>query len=167
MLSIVIPVYNEQATLKQLVESVVAVTLPVDREIILVDDCSSDGTADIVSGLTATMDGLTATRHEHNRGKGAALRTGFGEACGRFVIVQDADLEYDCNEYPKLLAPLLDDRADVVYGSRYSGNEIRVDSFWHYLGNKCLTTFSNILSNLHLTDMETGCKMIEPRSSRI
>ncbi len=156
-LSVVIPVYNERATIDHLVQRVAAVA--VDKEIILVDDGSTDGTAELLPAITQRH-GARAFCHDHNRGKGAALRTGFAAATGRFVIVQDADLEYDPEEYPRLLKPLLDDRADVVFGSRFSGGQShRVLYFWHYLGNRGLTLLSNAITNLNLTDMETCYKV--------
>ncbi|MFP4053082.1 MAG: glycosyltransferase family 2 protein [Phycisphaerae bacterium] len=156
-LSVVIPVYNEAATIDRLIERVMAVE--VDKEIIIVDDFSTDGTRD---RLTAYADrpGFQVLMHEVNQGKGAALRTGFAAATGEAVIVQDADLEYDPFEYPKLLEPLADGRADVVYGSRFAGGEChRVLYFWHSLGNRFLTLLSNAFTDLNLTDMETCYKV--------
>jgi glycosyltransferase involved in cell wall biosynthesis len=158
-LSVVIPVYNEAATIVGLIERVRAVDIP--KEIIVVDDCSSDGTADVLRRLPAAPD-LTLKFHPVNRGKGAALRTGFQAATGDVVIVQDADLEYDPEEYHKLLAPIVDGRADVVYGSRFAGGEShRVLYFWHSIGNRVLTLLSNAFTNLNLTDMETCYKMFK------
>jgi len=155
-LSVVIPVYNERASVAALIERVQAV--PIPKEILVVDDGSTDGTREVLDGLAGT-EGLRVLRHERNRGKGAALRTGFREATGDVVIVQDADLEYDPAEYRKLLQPLLDGKADVVYGSRFIGGEShRVLFFWHYVGNKFLTLLSNAVTNLNLTDMETCYK---------
>jgi len=156
-LSVVIPVYNEAATIAQLIERVRAI--PAVSEIIVVDDCSKDGTTQILKGLPDAP-GLVRLYHEVNRGKGAALRTGFKAATCDVVVVQDADLEYDPGEYPKLLAPIVDGRADVVYGSRFAGGEChRVLYFWHSIGNKALTLLSNAFTNLNLTDMETCYKM--------
>jgi glycosyltransferase involved in cell wall biosynthesis len=156
-LTVVIPVYNEVHTLLSLIDRVQAVAL--DKEIVLVDDCSTDGTRDLLRS-TAFPDNVRVLYHERNQGKGAALRTGFAAATGDVVIVQDADLEYDPQEYPKLLAPIADGRADVVFGSRFAGGEThRVLYFWHYLGNKFLTLCSNAFTNLNLTDMETCYKV--------
>jgi glycosyltransferase involved in cell wall biosynthesis len=157
-LSVVVPVYNEAATVADVVRRVQAVDLPLALEIIVVDDCSTDGTDRVLSDMTGRS-GLRVIRHERNRGKGAALHTGFAAATGDFILIQDADLEYDPEEYPKLLKPLLDNRADAVYGSRFAGGEThRVLYFWHYIGNRVLTLLSNAFTNLNLTDMETCYK---------
>lgn len=155
-LSVIIPVYNEVNTVESVLEQVSAVD--VVTEVLVVDDCSSDGTSEILQKVDNPK--IRVFRHEKNKGKGAAIRTAQEHLTGDAVIIQDADLEYSPSEFPRLLAPIADDRADVVYGSRYSGSELLVDTFWHYMGNKILTTFSNILSNLHLTDMETCYKMM-------
>lgn len=161
-LSIVIPVYNEAATLEELVNHVHAVEIPLEKEIVLVDDCSQDGTRDVMKKLEAEHPGWKFACHDVNRGKGAALRTGFQAATGDLVIIQDADLEYDPKEYPKLLAPILDGHADVVYGSRFlGGGPHRVVYFWHYVGNRILTTLSNMMTNLNLTDMEVCYKIFK------
>ena len=162
LLSIIIPVYNEKKTLKALVEKVQSLdlsSLNLDKELVVVDDCSQDGTLDVAQGL-ADEGKIRLIRHQQNQGKGAALQTGFQNARGDILLIQDADLEYDPEEYPKLLKPILDGKADVVYGSRFMGGEPhRVLYFWHYLGNKFLTLLSNITTNLNLTDMETCYKV--------
>src|SRR5262245_58657384 len=156
-LSVVVPVYNEAATIGDLIHRVRAVS--IEKEIIVVDDCSTDGTGNTLGMLPPSSD-LVLKFHPVNRGKGAALRTGFAAATGDVVVVQDADLEYDPQEYHKLLQPILDGRADVVYGSRFVGGEChRVLYFWHSIGNRGLTLLSNAVTNLNLTDMETCYKM--------
>ena len=155
-LTIVIPVYNEKNTLSTLLTRVEAVDY--DKEIVLVDDCSTDGTREIVESYKNKKE-YTVAIHPHNQGKGAALRTGFAQASGDIIIIQDADLEYDPKDYGKLLEPILDGRADVVYGSRFLGGPHRVLFFWHYLGNMALTLLSNLTTNLNLTDMETCYKV--------
>lgn len=158
--SVVMPVYNEKVYVGAVIRRVLDTGL-VD-ELVVVDDCSTDGTAEYLRTLAAhgSRDGcrIVCAFHEKNRGKGAALRTGFERVTSEVVIVQDSDLEYDPADYPKLLAPIFDGRADVVYGSRFLGETHRVLFFWHMVGNKALTFFSNILTNLNLTDMETCYK---------
>jgi glycosyltransferase involved in cell wall biosynthesis len=156
-LSVVIPAYNESATIEELVGRVQAV--PVNKEIVIVDDASTDGTLEILKRLER-QDNVVVYRHEVNQGKGAALRTGIASASGELVIIQDADLEYDPNEYPKLMAPIEAGLADVVYGSRFAGGEAhRVLYFWHSVGNRFLTLLSNMFTNLNLTDMEVCYKV--------
>jgi glycosyltransferase involved in cell wall biosynthesis len=154
-LSIVIPVYNEAATIREVVERVRAT--PFDKEVIVVDDGSTDGTRELLRSLR--FSDVVVVLHERNQGKGAALRTGFGRASGDVVIVQDADLEYDPADYPRLLKPIVEEKADVVYGSRFGGEAHRVLFYWHYVGNRFLTTLSNMFTNLNLTDMETCYKV--------
>jgi glycosyltransferase involved in cell wall biosynthesis len=156
-LSVVIPVYNEKATIREIVRRVSAV--PINKQIIVVDDCSTDGTREILRDLEQQQPGLVVIFHDINQGKGAALRTGFRRATGQIVIVQDADLEYDPEQYPQLVQPIVDDLADVVYGSRFIGETHRVLYFWHYLANKFLTLLSNMFTNLNLTDMEVCYKL--------
>jgi glycosyltransferase involved in cell wall biosynthesis len=156
-LSVVIPVYNEKSTIREILSQVRAV--PIRKEIILVDDCSTDGTRAILQELAETDADLNIAFHEKNQGKGAALRTGFKLATGQLVIVQDADLEYDPTQYPQLIQPIVEGKADVVYGSRFIGDQHRVLYFWHSLANKFLTLLSNVFTNLNLTDMEVCYKV--------
>ena len=162
LLSILIPVYNERTVVEKSLALVLSAPLPenMDRELIIVDDCSTDGTSDILDRLAAREPGIRLIRKKVNEGKGAAVRTAIQEAHGDFCIVQDADLEYDPSEYPRLLRPLLDGHADAVFGSRYlAGEQTRVLPFWHSMINKYLTLLSNMFCNLKLTDMETGYKV--------
>jgi glycosyltransferase involved in cell wall biosynthesis len=162
-LSVVVPVYNEEETLRDIIERIRAV--PIRKEIVLVDDCSHDASREVIERLCQEHvddpeNRLVAAFHDENRGKGAALRTGFSRVSGDVVIIQDADLEYDPSEYPRLLQPIVEGRADVVFGSRFLGDlPHRVLYFWHYLGNRFLTTLSNCFTNLNLTDMETCYKV--------
>ncbi len=157
-LSIVIPCYNEKKTIRSIVDAVRASPVQ-DKEIVIVDDFSTDGTRDILKSEIAPLVSKIVY-HDFNQGKGAALRTGFQNVTGDVVVVQDADLEYDPQEYPKLMAPIVADRADVVFGSRFSGGEAhRVVYFWHMMGNQFLTLLSNMCTNINLTDMETCYKM--------
>ena len=157
-LSVVIPVYNEKNTIKDLIRKVDSVIS--DKEIIIVDDYSTDGTREILKSLEDN-NRYRIFFHDKNMGKGAALRTGFKYVSGDIVIIQDADLEYDPREYEKLITPIIEGNADVVFGSRFLAGPHRVLLFWHYLGNKILTTLSNIFTNLNLTDMETCYKVFK------
>lgn len=162
LLSIVIPVYNERETLFEIIKRVLASPVEMEREIVLVDDCSRDGTLELYAKIPENFPGanIRVLKHAVNQGKGAALRTGFREATGDIILVQDADLEYDPREYPKLLRPILDGLADVVYGSRFAGGDAhRVLYFWHSVGNRFLTLLSNMFTDLNLTDMETCYKV--------
>jgi glycosyltransferase involved in cell wall biosynthesis len=157
-LGVVIPVYNEEKTLHVIVEKVLA--RPEVGELVMVNDCSSDGTWKTMQALAKTDDRIRIFTHQVNQGKGAALRTGFQHINSEIVIIQDADLEYDPNEYPKLLTPILMGRADVVFGSRFLGSGMhRVLYYWHCIGNQFLTILSNMFTNLNLTDMETCYKV--------
>lgn len=158
-ISVVIPVYNEIDTIEEILSRVNLAS--IEKEIIVVDDFSTDGTRERIKGIVQDKESIKAFYHDRNKGKGAALRTGFEHVTGDIVIIQDADLEYDPNEYPSLLGPILDGRADVVYGSRFLGGPHRVLFFWHYVGNKLLTFLSNALTNLNLTDMETCYKVFK------
>lgn len=155
MISVVIPVYNEVNTIKEIIKRVQSVDLT--KEIIVVDDASTDGSRKVLNELKEE-EGITVLFHQTNQGKGAALRTGFKEVKGEIVIIQDADLEYDPQEYSKLIRPIMEGKADAVYGSRFLGGTHRVLFFWHYVGNRIITLLSNTLTNLNLTDMETCYK---------
>jgi glycosyltransferase involved in cell wall biosynthesis len=160
-LSILIPVYNERTVAERSISQVLAAPLPehMERELVIVDDCSTDGTWDILRRLADTYPQIRLHRHDVNRGKGAAVRTAIEKATGDFCLIQDADLEYDPCEYPRLMRPLLEGHADAVFGSRYlAGEQTRVLLFWHSMMNKGLTLISNVFSNLNLTDMETCYK---------
>ena len=158
MISVVIPVYNEVKTIKEVVKRVQSVDL--EKEIIIVDDDSTDGTREVLQTLSQEHN-VKVLFHTSNQGKGAALRTAFKEVQGEIVIIQDADLEYDPFEYSKLIRPIMEGKADAVYGSRFLGGPHRVLLFWHYVGNKILTLFSNMFTNLNLTDMETCYKVFK------
>lgn len=161
-LSVVIPVYNEEDTLKELLEKIRAVDTGMDKQLIFVDDCSTDGSRRILEEMKSQDPGLTVLFHKVNRGKGAALRTGFQAVTGDVVVIQDADLEYDPADYQLLLGPILSGHADVVYGSRFlGGGPHRVVFYWHSVGNRLLTTLSNMATDLNLTDMEVCYKMFK------
>ncbi|MGE3805845.1 MAG: glycosyltransferase family 2 protein [Gemmataceae bacterium] len=158
-LSVVIPVFNEEDWLREILRRVQEV--PIPKEIVIVDDCSTDNTRAILKEIEgeAGSENIRIFYQPFNQGKGAALREGFKHATGTVVIVQDADLEYDPAEYPRLIQPIIEDKADVVFGSRFTGDSQRVLYFWHYIANKVLTTLSNMFTNLNLTDMETCYKV--------
>ena len=157
-ISIIVPIYNEAATIATIVERITNASIDFTKEIILVDDGSTDATCSALAQLAAHP-GVIVKFHDRNRGKGAALRTGFAAATGDIIVIQDADLEYDPAEYNKLLEPILDGRADVVYGSRFLGGPHRTLLFWHYMGNRFLTMVTNMLANINLSDMETCYKV--------
>jgi glycosyltransferase involved in cell wall biosynthesis len=150
------PVFNEVRTIEEIIARVQSA--PFEKEIVIIDDYSTDGTVDLLRKIANQSENIKVFYHDRNRGKGAALRKGFAEAEGAIIIIQDADLEYDPREYPGILEPILDGRADVVYGSRFLGGPHRVLFFWHYVGNRFLTLLSNMMSNLNMTDMETCYK---------
>jgi len=162
ILSIIMPAYNEQPTIKACIRRVMNVPLPLARELIIVDDASSDGTGQEIAAVRGEFpaEQITAIRQERNQGKGAALRAALAAVKGDIVLIQDADLEYSPDDYPRLLKPILDGRADVVFGSRFlTTDEHRVLYYWHAVGNKFLTWFSNVCTNLNLTDMECCYKV--------
>lgn len=165
LVSVIIPVFNEEKYIKTiltLVDNADIRPLSLDKEIIVVNDCSTDNTSDLLDNLRILNDRIKVIHHKKNEGKGAAIRTGIKAAQGDIVLIQDADLEYDPNEYLKLITPIVDDKADIVYGSRFAGGEAhRVLYFWHYIGNKFLTLLSNMLTDLNLTDMETCYKVFK------
>lgn len=153
-LSVIIPVYNEAGTILEIIQRVKEA--PFEKEIIVVDDSSTDGTASL---LKENSEGIKALFHDRNKGKGAAIRTALPQITGEIAIIQDADLEYHPSEYPRLISPILNGVADVVYGSRFQGGTHRVLYFWHSIGNNVVTTLSNMFTNLNLSDMETGYKV--------
>jgi glycosyltransferase involved in cell wall biosynthesis len=156
-LSVVMPVYNEARTIMTVIEHVLKAPVDVSREIIVVDDASTDGTSTLLQELPPGE--IRLLRHDVNRGKGAAIRTGVAQATGDIVLIQDADLEYDPRDYPLLLEPILEDQADVVFGNRFHGGPHRVLYFWHYAANRFLTLLTNVLTGLNVTDMEVGFKV--------
>ncbi len=162
-LSIIMPVYNEMTTIAEIIHRVGEALVGLSKELVIVDDGSTDGTREYLQSLAEgeTRDGLTVKVifHETNQGKGAAIRTAIAHVTGDIVLIQDADLEYDPQDYPALLKPILEQRADVVFGNRFHGGSHRVLYFWHFVGNKLLTTLCNIVTNLNLTDMEVGYKV--------
>lgn len=158
-LSVVIPCYNEKETVADVVKAVAAVDLGGETEIVVVDDASADGTGEVIAELRKSFPQLRLVTHDSNRGKGAALRTGFARATGEAIVIQDADREYDPADLPRVLAPLRQGKADVVFGSRFAGGQThRVLYFWHSLGNRFLTLLTNVFSNLNLSDMEVCYK---------
>lgn len=154
LLSVIMPVYNERDTIEKIIEQVLSE--PTEKELIVVDDCSKDGTRDILQKIHLPR--VRIFFHEKNQGKGAAIRTAIAKVTGEIAIIQDADLEYNPQEYSRMIKPIVEDKADVVYGSRFRGPEQRVLFFWHFIANKFLTLLSNMLTNLNLTDMETCYK---------
>ncbi len=161
-LSVVMPVYNEVKTVEEAVRKVESVAMGIDIEIVLIDDGSTDGSREIMERLESESDGRKLVLHEKNKGKGAALRSGFEVADGDLIVIHDADLEYDPNEFIKLLAPIRDGHADVVFGSRFlGGGPHRVVYFWHYVANRLITVFSDMMTGLNLTDIEVCQKMFK------
>jgi glycosyltransferase involved in cell wall biosynthesis len=158
LLSVIVPVFNERTTVTEIIRRMRRVELPLDREIIVIDDCSVDGTDKILSALEDST--VRVLRHPNNRGKGAAIRTGLGVARGDLVLIQDADLEYDPDDWPRLLAPILKGKANVVYGSRFTGERKNM-LFWHWVGNRMLSLVTNVLYNTTISDMETCYKLFD------
>jgi glycosyltransferase involved in cell wall biosynthesis len=160
MLSVIMPVYNEAGTLREIVDRVMKSPIPLTRELIIVDDASRDETPHVLEQIVAERgDDVRVFTHPANRGKGAAIRTGIAQAKGQILLIQDADLEYDPRDYPLLLEPILEDQADVVFGNRFHGGPHRVIYFWHFAANRFLTFLANVLTGLNLSDMEVGYKV--------
>ena len=160
MLSVIMPVYNEAGTLREIVDRVMKSPIPLARELIIVDDASRDATPHVLEQIAAERsDDVRVFTHPANRGKGAAIRTGIAQAKGQILLIQDADLEYDPRDYPLLLEPILEDQADVVFGNRFHGGPHRVIYFWHFAANRFLTFLANVLTGLNLSDMEVGYKV--------
>ncbi len=160
MLSVIMPVYNEASTLGEIVGRVTKSSVPIERELIIVDDASTDGTSEVLKKISLEYgQEIRVLSHETNRGKGAAIRTGIAHARGEIILIQDADLEYDPRDYQLLLEPILEDHADAVFGNRFHGGPHRVLYFWHYAANRFLTLLTNVLTGLNLSDMEVGYKV--------
>jgi glycosyltransferase involved in cell wall biosynthesis len=160
-LSVIIPCYNEEKTIFLIVEKIKKIK-NLTTEIIIVDDCSTDTTSDVLKNISQVYPDIKIIRHEHNSGKGSAIQSGIKLVTGNIVLIQDADLEYDPNDYHNLLQPFIETDADIVYGTRFKGGKyVRLHFFWHYLANKILTTITNIVTNLNMSDMETGYKVFK------
>jgi len=160
VISVIMPVYNEVGTIASIVEKVRKAPVDVPLELIIVDDASTDGTQEVLEKLGAENNqGIRIVFHGVNRGKGAAVRSGFAQAHGQIIVIQDADLEYDPRDYPRLVEPIFDDVADVVFGNRFGSGPHRVLYFWHYVGNRVLTLLTNVVTGLNLSDMEVGYKV--------
>jgi glycosyltransferase involved in cell wall biosynthesis len=167
MLSVIIPVYNEAATLREIVDRVMKSPIPLARELVVIDDASTDATPEVLRQIAAERtEDIRVVSHPINQGKGAAIRSGIAEAKGEIVLIQDADLEYDPRDYPLLLEPILEDQADVVFGNRFHGGPHRVMYFWHYAANRFLTFLTNVLTGLNLSDMEVGYKVFRAQVLR-
>jgi glycosyltransferase involved in cell wall biosynthesis len=167
MLSVIMPVYNEAATLQEIVDRVMKSPIPLARELIVVDDASNDATPELLRQIAAERsEDIRVVSHPVNQGKGAAIRTGIAEARGEIILIQDADLEYDPRDYPLLLEPILENQADVVFGNRFHGGPHRVMYFWHYMANRFLTFLTNVLTGLNLSDMEVGYKVFRAQALR-
>jgi glycosyltransferase involved in cell wall biosynthesis len=167
MLSVIMPVYNEAGTLREIVDRVMKAPVAIQRELVIVDDASTDATARVLEQIAAERpEEVRVFSHAANRGKGAAIRTGTAQARGSLILIQDADLEYDPRDYPLLLEPILENQADVVFGNRFHGGPHRVLYFWHYVANRFLTLLTNVLTGLNLSDMEVGYKVFRADTLR-